>query len=42
MNDRDEYQAGVPCWVDAPGFRAPVVGDPQGAALTVGQPKAGP
>ena len=27
---------------DAPGFRAAVVADPQGAALTVGQPTAGP
>lgn len=27
---------------DAPGFRAVVVADPQGAALTVGQPTAGP
>jgi predicted enzyme related to lactoylglutathione lyase len=27
---------------DAPGFRAAVVADPQGAVLTVGQPTAGP
>jgi predicted enzyme related to lactoylglutathione lyase len=27
---------------DAPGFRATVVADPRGAALTVGQPIAGP